>query len=301
MRPVTWRWTNQVETYTRWTWPLLAGDPVRNTIALTVIENLRAGRSRSSEPMTFGWFMSGDVTVGAVSRTPPFEWLLADVPPCAIGPLADALVAQDAVVAGVKGETAVVHAFATAWTSRRPTSAVPGQLDRLYQLGTLLPARPTAGRARPAAGGDLAVAADWWTRFQLEMGGHVVDVEVDVRDRIEGQRLWLWEDRGGRAVSVAGCSRTAAGVARVGPVYTPPEHRRRGYGAAVTAACTGDALRRGARDVVLFADLANPTSNAIYQQIGYRAVHDELVIHFENTVPGGPAQAGGEPRASAAS
>ncbi|MDP9319178.1 MAG: hypothetical protein M3O94_08950, partial [Actinomycetota bacterium] len=59
------------------------------------------------------------------------------------------------------------------------------------------------------------------------------------------------------------------GVTRVGPVYTPPEHRRRGYGAAVTAACTRDALDH-AEDVVLFTDLANPTSNSIYQQIGYR-------------------------------
>lgn len=79
---------------------------------------------------------------------------------------------------------------------------------------------------------------------------------------------------------MAGRNRAAAGVARVGPVYTPPEQRRQGYGAAVTAACTSDALDRGASDVVLFTDLANPTSNAIYQQIGYRPLCDHLVITF---------------------
>lgn len=73
----------------------------------------------------------------------------------------------------------------------------------------------------------------------------------------------------------------AAGVARVGPVYTPTDHRRLGYGAAVTAACTRDALDRGVDAVVLFTDLANPTSNAIHQQIGYRPVRDQSVIRFD--------------------
>ncbi len=80
---------------------------------------------------------------------------------------------------------------------------------------------------------------------------------------------------------MAGRNKTAAGVARVGPVYTPIGHRRRGYGAAVTEACTRVALERDTQDVVLFADLSNPTSNAIYQQIGYRPLRDHLVIDFE--------------------
>jgi predicted GNAT family acetyltransferase len=70
-------------------------------------------------------------------------------------------------------------------------------------------------------------------------------------------------------------------MARIGPVYTPPEHRRRGFGAMATAAVTEAALEAGARDVVLFTDLANPTSNGIYQELGYRPVTDRLVLAFE--------------------
>ena len=73
---------------------------------------------------------------------------------------------------------------------------------------------------------------------------------------------------------------TVAGVSRIGPVYTPPAFRRHGYGAAATAACTQDALERGARQVVLFTDQANPTSNGIYQRIGYRALDDRLILRF---------------------
>ncbi len=83
--------------------------------------------------------------------------------------------------------------------------------------------------------------------------------------------LWLDEDA---FVSLAAVSAPAAGVARVGPVYTPPRHRGQAYGAAVTATATAAALSAGAEHVVLYTDLGNPTSNSIYQSIGYRADHD---------------------------
>lgn len=107
------------------------------------------------------------------------------------------------------------------------------------------------------------------------------DVESAVRDRVSSGLLWVWEGADGAPVSLAARNRTAAGVARVGPVYTPPEHRRRGYGTAVTAACTRDALDRGTDNVVLFTDLANPTSNAIYQQISFRPLCDHKFVSFD--------------------
>jgi predicted GNAT family acetyltransferase len=68
-------------------------------------------------------------------------------------------------------------------------------------------------------------------------------------------------------------------VARIGPVYTPPEYRGHGYGSAVTAAATAAVLAAGAVPV-LYTDLANPTSNKIYQAIGYRAVADRAAVWF---------------------
>lgn len=79
---------------------------------------------------------------------------------------------------------------------------------------------------------------------------------------------------------MAGVRSPAAGVSRIGPVYTPPEHRDHGYGSAVTAAAARWAHSAGATEVVLFADLANPVSNAIYQRIGFLAVSDWVSIGF---------------------
>src|SRR6266702_2068071 len=71
-----------------------------------------------------------------------------------------------------------------------------------------------------------------------------------------------------------------AGVARVGPVYTPPGRRDSGYGGAVTAAISELALSRGAESVILFTDLANPASNSLYRKLGYEAVEDRMVVVF---------------------
>ena len=101
----------------------------------------------------------------------------------------------------------------------------------------------------------------------------VEDNAATVERRIAGGELHVWRD-GEAAVSVASVTAPAAGVARIGPVYTPPEERRKGYGAAVTAAASAAALAAGAEQVVLYADLDNPTSNAIYQAIGFRFNHD---------------------------
>jgi predicted GNAT family acetyltransferase len=75
-----------------------------------------------------------------------------------------------------------------------------------------------------------------------------------------------------------GRTRISAGMIRLGPVFTPVERRSQGYGGAVTAAVSA-AAQQLADEVLLFTDLTNPVSNAIYQRLGYRPVHDRWVIH----------------------
>lgn len=276
-----WQFTDEVEVYAERAWDLLAAHPAENTIALTVIESVRAGRRWSADPMLFGWYDAGGIS-GAVSMTPPYELHLAAVPDDAVDELAAALRSRAVCVPGVNGDPATVDRFAAAWTAGGSLQATTTMRLRLYALGTIrTPTPPPAGQARRAREADFDPAAGWFTAFQREVGSHAVPVEPVVRERIENGLLWLWEDTDGAVVSLAGRNRAAAGVARVGPVYTPPQRRRRGYGAAVTAACSGDALHNDADHVVLFTDLANPTSNAIYQQIGYEAVRNCKVVRFE--------------------
>jgi predicted GNAT family acetyltransferase len=279
---VPWRLTSEVEEYAERTWDLLTASPAEHTIPLTVLETVRAGRRWSDEPMLFGWFEDGAEVRGAVFRTPPFELLLAVVPEEATTELVAALRAAGASVPGAHGDVMSVERFAEAWTAATGEHATTTIALDLYELGTLRhPEPPPTGRGRAADDADREVAVRWYTAFQEETPTPSTDVLPLVGERMDDRRLWLWEGETGVPVSLAARTRAVAGVARIAPVYTPPEHRRHGYATAVTAACTADALAGDAERVVLFTDLADPSANAIYQRIGFRPVGGRRVVQFD--------------------
>jgi predicted GNAT family acetyltransferase len=88
---------------------------------------------------------------------------------------------------------------------------------------------------------------------------------------------WLCD---GEPVSLLAVSPRLAGMVRVGPVYTPPEHRGHGHAGALTAAACRRALDEGVDDVVLFAEVANPTSNRLYRRLGFEALQERLYLTF---------------------
>jgi RimJ/RimL family protein N-acetyltransferase len=279
---VPWRLSDDVEEFADHAWDMLARDPTEQTVALSIVESLRMGHRWSEVAPVFGWYPDDADVLGAVCMTPPFELLLATVPDDAIAELVDALRTGGVALPGVNGDVGTVERFVEAWLPGTDLRARTVFEQRLYALGTLLPPDPPPpGRARPATDADVELATRWLAAFQEEAGVPSTDVESYARASIADRRLLLWDDGDGAPVSLASRTPPAAGVARLAPVYTPPASRRRGYGAAVTAACTADALERGAEHVVLFTDLANPTSNAIYQRIGYRPMSDRRVVRFE--------------------
>ena len=281
-----WRLSDDFELYAERTAGLLTSDPAEHTVPLTVLENIRGGHRWSDEPMLFGWLEDGGEVRGAVFRTPPFELLLAVVPDDSTPELVAALLAAGADVPGVNGDVASVDRFATAWTAATGERATPTLALDLYELGGLQPPEPApAGGAHAAGEADLDVAVRWYTAFQEETPSPVTDVMPLVRERMDDRRLWLWEDAAGTAVSLAGRTATVAGVARIAPVFTPPEHRRHGYATAVTAACAADALARDAERVVLYTDLADPSANAMYRRIGFRPIGGRRIVTFGGAAP----------------
>ena len=280
MPGVPWQLTDDVERFADRVRPLLLRDPAEQTVALTVTESLRAGDGRFTGSNLLAWREHAGEVDGAVLLTPPFELLLAVVPDLA--ELVAELRSARPDLPGVNGEAEVTEAFARAWTVGTNLRARHVFTMRLHALEALEPPDPPPpGRARPAREDDAGLVAAWLRAFADDAGVATTDEESMARERIGGGRMWLWEDAGGAAVAMAARTPTIAGVARIAPVYTPPERRRRGYGAAVTAACTADALERGAAHVVLFADAANPTSTGVYVRIGFRARSDRAVIRFE--------------------
>jgi ribosomal protein S18 acetylase RimI-like enzyme len=278
-----WQFTDDPGAYAGRVWDLLAAQPALHTVALTVAAAARSGFRWSDDPMLFGWYENDGKVRGAVSLTPPHELLLAVVPDGTLEDLNAGLRDQRAALPGVSGEVGLVERFVAAWSAGTPLRHRVSLRLRLFRLGTLVPPDPQPpGSARAATSDDLALAVRWLRAFEEETGVTRTNVEPAARERLDDGRLWLWVSDAGETVALAARTATAAGVARIAPVYTPPEHRRRGYGAAITAACTADALARDAQHVVLFADVENPTTNAIYQQIGFRPIADTCTVHFSD-------------------
>ncbi len=280
---MAWVLTEDLTRYLAAAGEFLRSRPAENTVQLTVVERLRArgpGTFGPAAPL-FGWWTSASGAVcGAVLETPPWPMLLTSTPRGSIAPLAQVLADDGRSLAGIHAEPQVAENFAAQWHQRTGALAEVAMRERLFRLGELTPpSPPPRGRARTATAADRDLLVTWFEAFGKETRTTDSDAAESVRDRLGHAGLTLWEVEG-NAVSLAGMTRQVAGMVRVGPVYTPAQSRRRGYGAAVTAAVSRSALRAGAGEVLLFTDLANPTSNALYQRLGYRPVQDRLVLGF---------------------
>jgi predicted GNAT family acetyltransferase len=250
----------------------LAADPYSTNVLGVQLARVLGGRQPGDDDIWITVSEGGRV-VGAGMHTPPFSPFISRLPAGAASAIAHELVRQDRVVPGVNGETSAVAAFASAWSELTGATASVLRSMRMYRLGELRPPTGVAGQARRATEKDRQLVGTWFAEFHAEATRGAPGDPDEADRRLGARELWLWslEDE---PVSVAGHSAPATGVARVGPVYTPPAARRQGYGSAVTASATRAALESGAERVVLYTDLANPTSNAIYQHIGYVPDHD---------------------------
>jgi predicted GNAT family acetyltransferase len=156
---------------------------------------------------------------------------------------------------------------------------------RLFELGELrAPASRPPGHLRTATRDDVALTLAWYTAFgadaaaqagRTEPHSMVHDDEASMLQRIEDGRVHLWCLPDGTPVHVTGDNPPSFGVARVGPVYTPHERRGQGYASAAVHEVSRRIRAAGAR-ACLFTDQANPTSNALYQRLGYEPVEDQV-------------------------
>ncbi len=285
---MAWTLTESLDSYLASAGEFLRSRPVQHTIQLSAAESLRIGGAFAfgeTAPL-FGWWRSaeGQVTA-ALLHTPPYQLLVTPLPGDSAQPLAEELAGRGRRLAGVSGEQGDAAAFAAAWSKLTGAGWREFRRSRLFRLGQLRPPAPVPdGAARVATGADRELLETWLRAVTAELADLAAPGPGMVADRLSHGGLTLWK-AGGAAVSMAGVHRPVAGVVRVGPVYTPPETRGRGYGGAVTAAVSQAALDAGAADVVLFTDLANPTSNALYQRLGYRPVEDRVVLEFQPRRP----------------
>lgn len=220
--------------------------------------------------------LHGDKVVGAAIRTPPWRLVLSILDhPGASHRLVDDLAGE--TLPGVVGPSESVAPFADAWGRQAGITPRLVRHERTFRLRRVIPPRPASGEMVRAGPADRALLRDWVEAFHEEAltGAPPQDFDRMAERWIRGlgRAAWLWVD-GGRPVSLAGVGGLTPHGIRVGPVYTPPELRDRGYASNLVAGVSQQQLDAGRSFVFLFTDLANPTANRIYQGIGYEPVND---------------------------
>ena len=267
----------------------LARDPVVSTVVATIAHRAQvrdaAGEPRPDHPQWWVALRSGAEVVGAAMRTAPcapFPMFVLPMPEAAARELARALHERGEEIGAANGALPATRVLAEETARLAGRTATVHQHTRLFELGTLVAPRPVPGRCRPAGSADAELAVEWFSAFhaaadeqagRVPGGGPSYITSADVLARIETGRIFLWEDAAGQVVHLTGATVPSFGVSRVGPVYTPPEQRGRGYASACVAKVSQQLLDVGVR-VCLFTDQANPTSNRIYQALGYEPVVD---------------------------
>jgi GNAT superfamily N-acetyltransferase len=258
----------------------LAADPVLHAVPASRVGQ-RVDGTVPVEPDAWWLRVCADDggVLGVALRTPPHELLLAAMPAEAVAAVADWCLARPARLSGVVGPRVSGDPFVARYSAATGVRAELWMAQRIYRLDAVTPAAGARGAARPAVPAELPVLSGWVSAFAAETGTEVPDARL--AERVAAGRLWVWTDEardgagsGVRPVAMNWTSPPAAGVVRLSAVYTPPERRGRGYASALVAATSQAALDAGAATCTLFTDLANPTSNAIYQRIGYRPVAD---------------------------
>ena len=281
---------------------LLAADPVLGTVIATVSDRtareLADGIDSWTEvgaPFAQWWLVvraGSGVVVSAAMRTAPFKpYPIFCLPMAdeAARALAAALHERGEFLGGANGALPAVEVIAVETARLAGGKAAVSTRIRLWEATevTVPPAPP--GRLRRATEADAPLVLDWFTAFHVEAdaqagrepdpasGEHntLESVLVRIREGVE----WLWESPGGEVVHLTGRSLPSYGVSRLGPVFTPREHRGAGIASYVVGELTRTGLEAGHR-MCLFTDQANPTSNKIYEALGYRPVVDmaHLVI-----------------------
>jgi len=251
-----------------------------NNLILGQAMRLARGETAVTAAVTFYAVEDEGRVLVAGMHNQPYRLVLSRGPGPAIAMIADWAARKKVDLAGVIGVPESVKMYTRAWSKLSRDKVKGGHRLRIYQLEQLKPAAAVSGKLEPATMAELDLLTHWSIAFTRDVEQPLTGAERAMAERaIREGRLFVWRDP--QPVSMcAWAGQTPRGV-RVNMVYTPPELRRRGYASAAVSALTKKLLEGGRKFVFLFTDLKNPTSNKIYQQMGYEAVCDIDEVDFE--------------------
>lgn len=262
--------------------------PVEHSVLLSVssahvVSSAHLGETAGSASNLWLWVEDHGEVVATAQHTPPHGAYLSTGPAGAIKVLARTLWLMRPGMKGVAGLGTAPSEFAAEWSRLGGPVSTPRMEMGVYAAGDVILPIGIAGRLRAATHDDGALLRRWVGEFVAE-AGLAPSAQDPVEPRIDAGLLFVWEVNGA-AVSMAAVTVAEGGVSRVQYVYTPAEIRNHGYASACVAALTDRELAHPGRSCMLFTDLTNPTSNRIYEAVGYRRLGDAVELSFAAPAP----------------
>ncbi len=259
--------------------PLLLRHEAENNLMISVALRLADGTGTwgDAPPVLYAVEDAGQM-IAAALQTPPHYLQLTRMGEDALACLVDALRAGNHALPGVLGPVGVVETFAKRWADGRELQAQVEKGMGIYQLERVVPPAHPGGLQALATEDDIPLLLEWLRDFFHDTGLPEQENEALIRKALSDERFFLWQAPA--PVSLAACCGPTPHGMRINSVYTPPEQRGKGYASANVAALSQHLLDNGCLFCYLFTDLDNPTSNSIYQKIGYRRVCEFTSVRF---------------------
>jgi uncharacterized protein len=260
---------------------LLKHEALHN-VQLAICHSLIHNRDRFHEKPYLATVEVGEDIVAVAIITPPRNLLLSKIQDfAAIKAIAQDLHFSQESLPGVNAPNAEAKAFVEVWKTLTGQSYQLKMALRAFQLEQVQVIPKIGGSFRHATESDREILVSWFEAFVREALDSVpTNTERSVERHLQRGTAYIWEDE--TPVTMACHVGITPNGASVSMVYTPPEHRRKGYASACVATLSQTLLNQGYKYCFLFTDLANPTSNHIYQALGYQPVDDLYDYSFEN-------------------
>jgi len=251
-----------------------------NNLILGTLSNLLKKPEKDRQKHHFWLVERGGAPVGAAFWTPPYKFTLTEMDVEALQALANHIRDTHPQIPGAGGPKESVKRFSHFWNLKTQKSPLLEMSMRIYQLSQVEKVPLSPGSMQGAAEGDAELLTEWTRLLNRDSGlMDPVDEGKIVEGYIREQRLFLWNE--GQPRAMAGYGRETPHSYSVNMVYTPVEFRNRGYATSLVSQLSQKILDSGKKYCLLYTDLLNPTSNGIYQKIGYQPVCDWLAYRFK--------------------
>lgn len=259
---------------------ILLRDESQNNLILGIASNMAQGKQPTEDPIMATVFDDKSIVGQALRTSPERPLILGSLTRDAVISLSHELKVKNIMLSGVVGPVELAKAFASDWSKEN----IIGMHQGIYEIREVIHPQYEGEEMILATEEEFNIVEKYCVGFIKDCfpnENRESEGREAARVNIENKTLYLLRNEKGEIVSMAANNRRSRNGATVGWVYTPEEYRKNGYASKIVAMLSDKLLKDGNKFCNLFTDLLNPTSNLIYQKVGYKKIGESMYFSFK--------------------